>query len=249
MSLLSSLFKGSRKVNLTPDVVPLMPQEINPEMYGNLSTLAKRRIQAGITGEETPGVGFGPDFVSKTTNPVADSMRRNYRQFTAPATASAYSSRGLGRSSLAANELGRQEGDVESNVGNLMAQFYQLNEAQKKNDIATGINTGSTILSNDVGAQHDIASASERLANATAADARYRESADNAKAQQLGQAAVALGAAPFTGGASLAAFGVSGMGKTDSGIPKLGSSATTQILGSKSNKEFEDWLNSFLGGD
>src|SRR5260221_465942 len=139
MSLLSSFFSGKKKPNLTPDITPLMPGQINPTQYNNLSEFANKRIKAGITGEETPGVGFGSDFISKTTNPVADAYRKNFQQFTAPATASAYSARGLGKSSLAANEIGRQEGDVESNVNQLMAQFYQLNEAQKKSDITQGV--------------------------------------------------------------------------------------------------------------
>ena len=63
MSWLSSFFK-SKKPNLTPDISFQTPSQISPGLYNPMSELAKRRIQAGLTGEETPGVGFGKDFLN-----------------------------------------------------------------------------------------------------------------------------------------------------------------------------------------
>lgn len=177
MSLLSSLFK-SKKVNLTPDVSYKTPEQASPQFYKPLSELAQQRIKAGTTGLETPGVGFGQDFVAKSTNPVADSMRRNFNNVTSPFLSSQYSARGLGNSSLAASAQGLAQGNVESDIGNLMAQFYTLNEQQKKNDITQGINLGSNLMQGDINQSNQIAGASERLANATAQDARAREQRD-----------------------------------------------------------------------
>lgn len=240
MSLLSSLFK-TKKVDLAPKIVPLQPYQINPQAYGDLSTLSHNYLN-------DKGTGFGEDFVNKTTNPVADAMRRNFRQFTAPQTASAYSSRGLGKSSLAANELGRQEGDVESNVGQLMAQFYRLNEAQKKSDIQFGANVGQNLLSGDVAAQHAQAAASERLANATAADTRARETRDTGLAGNIMQAGAQL-LGPIGGAVSGIGGGIGGpvggflqsIGGQSQAISNAfpQQSSTTQILGKMNAQQLQ----------
>lgn len=190
MSLLSSLFK-TKKVNLTPDVPYKTPDQASPHEVPLLRDFANRRIAGN-------DLGFGPEFVDKTTNPVANSMRRNFEQFTAPKISSNYSARGLGRSSLAANEQGRAQGDVEANIGNLMAQNYALNEAQKKTDQTQALNLGQNLANMDIGQSDKIAGASERLANATAQDARAREARDTGLATNLVN--MALGAT--TGGAS-----------------------------------------------
>ena len=83
--------------------------------------------------------GFGQDFVDKAHSPIAQSMRRNFQQFTSPTISSEYSKRGLGRSSIAANEIGRAEGDVESGIGDLFSQLFQLNEIQKSNQGTAGL--------------------------------------------------------------------------------------------------------------
>lgn len=201
MSLLSTLFK-SKKVNLTPAITPQSPEQINPQMYGDLTGLARRYMQ---------GPGFGQDYLDKTVNPVADSMRRNFRNVTSPFLSSQYSARGLGRSNLAANAQGLAEGNVESDIGNLMAQFYQLNESQKKSDIQFGSNLGQNILSGDISAQQQQAAAAERLANVTAADARGREAADRVLAGNILQSGAQL-AVPALGGMSSILGGIPGMG-------------------------------------
>ena len=176
MSLLSSLFK-SKKQNLTPDVDYKMPVNINTPQYNSLQDLSLK-FQRG------EGTGFGPEFLERTVNPVAGSMRRNFEQFTAPKISNQYSSRGLGRSSLAANEVGRAQGDVEANIGNMLAQNYYLNAMQQKQDQQLGVNLGQNILQGDVARQGEIAAASERLSGRTVDDSRYRESRD---AQNVGK--------------------------------------------------------------
>ncbi len=193
MSLFSSLFSSSKKTNLTPSITPQMPSQINPDMYASLSNLAKN-YQNGV------GTGFGADYVDKNVNPVAASMRRNYQNVTAPTINSNYSSRGLGNSSLAANAQGLAEGNVESDIGNLMAQFYQLNEAQKKTDQNTGISLGQNILSGDISQANNQASASERLANATAAQNNYAQGVDQQRAGNIANTAGQLGGQLFSMG-------------------------------------------------
>lgn len=224
MSLLSSLFK-SKKVNLTPNITPQMPSDINPQAYGDLSKLSHNYIN-GV------GTGFGEDFVNKVTNPVAQSMRRNYQNVTAPTISSNYSSRGLGNSSLAANAQGLAEGNVESDIGNLMAQFYNLNEAQKKSDTQFGAQLGQNILSNDVIAQHDMANQSERLANATAVDARAREANDRGLAGNILQAGSQL-IMPMSG--ALSSIGAGMGGNVGNFLSQIGNSG--QQFGNQMNNQ------------
>ena len=177
MSRLSSLFK-TKKQNLTPDVTPLLPFQINPKKYGELDQLSSDFI-AGR------GTGFGQDYVDKSVNPVAEARRRNFRNVTSPLLSSEYSKRGISRSNLAADAQGRAAGDVEDEIGQMMAQFFSLNEAQKKADQQFGANLGQNILTGDVSAQQNQATASERLANATATNAQYREQQDTSKSGKI----------------------------------------------------------------
>lgn len=173
MSLLSSLFKSSKKQNLTPDITP--PDFNQSQFTVPLGQLARQRIEAGTTGRDVPGVGFGEDFVNKATNPVATQMRRNFKQETLPMLSSQASSRGLGRSNLALKTIGQQEANVEGDINALMSKFYTLNEAQKKSDISEGINLGQQQQGAEIAQKNVQADASERLANNTASNALTRQ--------------------------------------------------------------------------
>lgn len=231
MSLLSSLFR-SKKPNLTPDVPYHMPASINPNQYNSLQDLSLK-FQRG------EGTGFGEDFVDKTTNPVANSMRRNFEQFTSPKISSNYSARGLGRSSLAANEQGRAQGDVEANIGNLMAQNYYLNQMQKKQDQQFGANLGQNILQGDVSRQGEIAAASEQLAGKTAEDARHRESRNATNAGKwIGTAMNAI-----VPGSGMAFTGQQTYQPTQpTASPNLGSTKAPVLGGQSTFEELEAYL-------
>ena len=208
MSWLSDLF-SKPKPNLAPQITPLMPFQVNPQKYGELSGLSSDFI-AG------KGTGFGDQFVEKSSNPIASSMRRNFQNVTSPLLSNEYSKRGIARSNLAANAQGLAAGNVESDIGNLMAQFYTLNEAQKKTDQQFGANLGQTLLNNDV-SQHNVqADASERLTNATAAQQNARSDRNSGLMMQgLATAAMGLGGpigGAIGGGLSSALTGM-GLGK------------------------------------
>lgn len=239
MSLLSSLFKSSKKVNLTPSTTPLMPVQINPKKYGELSELSSRYMQ---------GPGFSSDFVEKSGNPQAQRMRADFQNYTSPFLSSQASARGLGRSTLALDQQRRGFQETESNIDQLMADLYKLNEAQKKSDTQFGANLGQNILSGDIGQQNQIAAASERLANATAADARGRETADKATSGNLLGASTMIGApilAPLGGaiGGAMGSLGLGGLARTLAPFGEALSGAATQIgtrtLNNYTNDDFE----------
>lgn len=210
-------------MNAMPSIVPLSPQQINPQAYGNLSTLANNYIN-GI------GTGYGDNFVNNATNPVAQSMRRNYQNVTAPTISSNYSSRGLGNSSLAANAQGLAEGNVESDIGNLMSQFYTMNEAQKKNDINTGAGLSQNLLSGDVAQQNKQADTSLQIQNQTNQNQAYNQNRDAGLAGNMLQSGAQL-LNPLGGALSSfgSAVGTNGIGSLFSGIGGAASQLGTSL--------------------
>jgi len=246
VSLLSSLFK-TKKVNLTPDVTPLMPHQINPEIYRTLSDLSKQYIK---------GPGYGDDFINKATSPAIANLENSFRTRTMPFLSSELSKRGVSRSigpGLASDVLGRAEHQKNLDVNELISKFQVLNEQQKKSDVQFGSNLGQNILSGDVNAQQRQAEASERLAKATAADARGREATDRGLAGGILQSGAQL-AVPFLGGlSSLTSFSpaISGfLSKAQGGVREF-NTASTKTLNSLTSSQLRDMtledLKSLLG--
>ena len=227
MSLLSSLFK-TRKVNLTPSISVQSPREVNPEMYGTLSDLAKNYMK---------GPGFGEGFLDKATNPAIANIDANFRNRTMPTLSNEASKRGLARSSIVQDQIGQADLQRNRDINSLVSQFYTLNEQQKKNDTQFGAGLGQNILGGDVSAQQQQAAASERLANATAADARARETRDTGLAGNIMQAGAQL-AVPALGGISSLLGGIPGMSgisdllsKAQGGMDKFNNATKTNLLG------------------
>lgn len=136
-------FGKKSKPNLVPDIMP--PSATDSPLYGQLKDFAANRIKAGTTGEETPGVGFGPDFVSKTSNPAIAQIDANFRDRTLPTISNEASKRGLARSSIVADQIGRADLQRSRDIDSMVADFYKLNEIQKKSDITEGVNVGNTL--------------------------------------------------------------------------------------------------------
>lgn len=228
MSLLSKLFKSSRKVNLTPDVTPLTPAQINPALYGSLSELARKYQE---------GPGFGDDFLSRTTSAPIASREARFKDIELPQISSQLSSRGLARSAgpnLATDVISRATSQKERDINDLISQFYLLNERQKKADTSFGANLGQNILTGDVAQHNQIAAASERLAGATAADARSRDTTDRATAGNLLGAATTIAApalAPLGAGlgGALDSIGLGGFAQSVSPIFSSLNQGVTQI--------------------
>jgi len=127
MSLLSNLFKSSKKVNLTPDI----PRPTQEQLYFTPSyrNLVDRRVNKGLD------LGYGDDFVSKSANPAIANLENSFQQKTMPFLSSELSKRGVARSAgagLATDVLGKAEHQKNLDVNELISKFYTLNEAHKK---------------------------------------------------------------------------------------------------------------------
>lgn len=204
MSLLSSLFK-TKKVNLTPDIS--YPTQEQLYYTPKLREITDRRL----SGQD---LGFGEDFLSKTANPVIAQREARFKNEDVPFLNSQLSARGVGRSAgkgLATDILGKASSEKTRDIDEIMSKFYLLDQQQRKADFGQALDVSRYMQDQQLGIKNNQASASERLANATAADARARESRDT----ELAGKAVATGAsflAPFAPANSALQTALSGVG-------------------------------------
>lgn len=242
------LFKKTPKPNLTPDIP--MPSQESLYFTKPLRELAETGINAARTGAETPGIGFGQDFLNRATNPAIKEIQRTFTEDTLPQLSSQQSARGIARSSLATDQIAREQRVAQGNINQLLANFYVLNEQQKKSDIGTRLNLATGLQDQQAAMKSAEASASERLANATAAQQTSRAAAESERLTKLGN--IAIGA--VAGG--VGGFGASGMSGAFTGMASgamnpasLGkiSSISTATLGNTSNDDLVKALLQALG--
>lgn len=191
-------FGKKDKPNLTPS--RQYPDASLAPNYQSLNDLSKQRIQAGITGQETPGVGFGPDFLGKATNPAIANIDYNFQNRTLPQLNSELSKRGVARSAgagLATDVIGRADQQRNLDVNNLMSQFFTLNKQQKKNDITQGIGVGQGQDSEFLNQQNLQAQAAENQVNRNVSQANLNNqnalNRQNQTLQAAGQGISMLG--------------------------------------------------------
>ena len=193
MSWLSNLFKGAKKTNLTPDVS--YPKQENLYYTGKLRDLANQRLSG-------QGLGYGDEYVSKTSNPEIAQIENKFQTDTMPFLQNQLSKRGVARSGgsgLATDILGGAEWQKNLDVSSTVGKYYQLNELQKKADFTQGLNLATGLQDQQKAMLDDEAAASERLSQRTQEDSRYRQGYEDKKmGQSLQAAAMAL---PAVGGA------------------------------------------------
>jgi len=155
--LLSSRNKKAEALQVQPITQrPPIAQRARQAKVGQLGDLAfneplSRFAQAGIAGQ---GTGFGKDFVSRATNPAAQSIQNRLTRQTLPGIASDFSSRGLGRSGgggLATGALQRARENASQDISQLIANFEVLNQQQKKSDQRFAVGLGQQQQGVDIG--------------------------------------------------------------------------------------------------
>lgn len=223
---LFDIFRKRPKPNLTPDVPYRSADAIDPELFLGLKNRAMRGIEAGQMdlkdALDSPGIGFGRDFAS-ITNPAINSRYTRLREQEIPEIANAASARGLGRSNLTTDSIGKAARNASMDIDQLIANFELLNRQQAKQDISERSALGENTFERERLQSNMQSAASERLANATAAQQIAR---DQAVRNDIAGAAGTIGAvaAPFmpSGGGVNALSGIfSRMGtQSQAGIPK-----------------------------
>lgn len=206
MGMFDFLTGKKAKVNLTPD----MPYQSQESLYYtspmaakegfSLKELAKRRLQ----GQD---LGFGDDFVSKNTNPIANQAEADFTNKTMPRISSEASKRGLGRSSLVTDQIGQAEAQKNRDVEQMMATFMRLNEAQKKTDMTEGINLASNLQNQQRSMLDNMSAASERQVGRNVAERDSRAESEAQAGGRLFQAGGTLLGGPL-GGTITSALGM-----------------------------------------
>lgn len=129
-SLVKFLGLGKKSPDIPPTKTTLPPASLTGFPTGQALNEA---ILAGLRGE---GVGFGEQFVSRTTSPLVAERKAFLREEELPLISGELSARGLGRSSIAGQEIGRAGTRAGRDINTIIAQAVLLNEQQKKADIA-----------------------------------------------------------------------------------------------------------------
>lgn len=166
--------------------------------------------------KEGKGIGFGSDYTSRVTNPAVAQREYRFAKKELPALSGELSGRGLGRSSIAGQQIGESMGQKERDINSYLAEAYAQDEAQKKLDQARYENLGMQWT----GAEAKQKGAYTTQAREDEANQLEREYAKSAEKQQnindsfamALKYGVPLALAPFTGGASLSGLGASGLG-------------------------------------
>jgi hypothetical protein len=116
----------------------------------------EERILAALQGGK--GIGFGSDFVSRTTNPAIAQRQARFTERELPMLESELSGRGLGRSSIAGESLMRAGQAKERDIDELIANAYLQQEQQKKLDEARYENLASGLAAAESGVSGAVAS-------------------------------------------------------------------------------------------
>jgi hypothetical protein len=234
MAILGFLGKKA-KPNLTPPVE--YPRAA--ELYFNSDTASKGGyslrdlVSNRLKGQ---GLGFGEDFVSKTSNPVIAQREATFKNKTMPFLSNQLSARGVSRSAgngLATGIINEAELSKNRDIDEIYSKMYLLNKQQEKADTSEAIGLGENLNAQEAGMLRDRAAASERLTTATAADAYKRqEDQDKGNSQLLGLGMTV--AAPFVPGGATDALGSSmsmmGGGLYDGDISNYANMNTLQLL-------------------
>lgn len=248
---LFSIFAKKSKPNLTPPIG--MPTTDDLPFLGpdsrargdNLRAYASSRIR----GEN---LGFGDDFVSKATNPVIKGRETLFRESTVPTISNQYSSRGLGKSSLAANAVGKAERDKNQDIDELVSKFYVLNESQKKTDQANAVGLAERINDQAAGIETNRANASANLQNATVKQTNLNNAQNREDADAIGSFVTSIltggGAGAMGGGGWSGAMSgaLGGAQQSLQGSPKANISSSQARM--MSSEEFEALLDQYFGG-
>jgi len=118
-------------------------------------------------------MGYGPEFVERATSPFVTQREVNWAKKEKPALEESYGERGLGRSTLAARDIGEAYGQKERDINQMIAEATLQNLQQGKTD-----------LSSQLSQLFNIGSAEAQQANLASADEAARRKYQIGQEQQ-----------------------------------------------------------------
>lgn len=211
------------------DLGPIMDAPLPPKSLTEFPTgkALNEAILAGLRGEGVgpSQIGFGPQFVSKTTSPLVASRQARFETEELPTLSGELSARGVGRSTIAGREIGRVSARKERDINEIIGQAILLNEQQKKIDEAAkrGEMAGfrgeaAGFAGAEAGLRTGVAGEQARRAGIEVGAQEAADIGTRGDINRLLATAASIGLVPFTGGASLAAIpgAISGGGQPSS---------------------------------
>ena len=144
MSWLSNLF-GYKKKDEGTTQAPILPVTTD---YRLGKTVEQQIYDALNSGTD---IGFGADYVNKSTSPLVASREAGWKQRELPTYEASLGARGMSRSTLGARDINTAFANKENDINSIIAQAYAQNEAQKKSDIARYQGAGWDVASQQRG--------------------------------------------------------------------------------------------------
>lgn len=109
-------------------------------------TISKRIMDALTTGT---GIGYPAEYIDKATSPFVASREARYKSKELPFLSSQYAGRGMGRSSLAARDIGESFAQKERDINEVIANAYLQDLNQRKSDTQRYENLGTNYAADD----------------------------------------------------------------------------------------------------
>lgn len=203
MSLLSGLFSTQK----TPTYSGMTPYSSLMDAAGGKDYY--NRILARSQGQ---GVGYSPDYVNQSTNPVIARMKGDFGSYQIPELKSELTATGRRAGSSGFQQLGQAYRNEGLDEAAAYAPIYQQAQEAARQDTNSGIQDLGSFNTGDYNARNTAAGFEKNTFDTSMSNLQKDRAANNAKGEKIGQAAVGAAAAPFTGGASLAFMGGGGSG-------------------------------------
>lgn len=263
MGLFGSLFGKKSKPNLTPDIsMPTQEQLYFTSGDAEKGGYSLRDFAArGIKGE---GLGFGEDYLSKTTNPAIAQIDANFKNRTLPTISNEASKRGLARSSIVTDQIGQADLQRGRDISSMVADFYNLNEMQKKTDQSQALGLAGQLQNQQQAMKTNQAMASERLNERTANQQNVRNAESAGMWDNIGAGIGTLIGGPVGGmmgggggggiASALSSFGFGNMGAGGSNAMQVGRAGAlsqnpvrTQTLQSMNSNQLDQLIRAARG--
>ncbi len=178
-----------------PDLGPIMKAPLPPKSLtefpigADVSKFLRGRIAEG----------FGPDFVSRTTSPLTAELRAGFEERTLPGIESALSARGLGRSTIAARDIGRATQQNVRDINQVIAQAVLASEQER----GRAAEAGRAFAGTEAGLATGVAGEQTRRAGIEFGTEQAQQLAGQQTINQLISGAFGLGSAALGGGTTI----------------------------------------------
>lgn len=108
-----------------------------PKPYSSLKETPEGKLYADTLTQRLAGqgVGYEPDFLSKTISPYARSRMDTLKNYELPVISAQATARGLGRSSIPVNRSALSTQEASRDIESRVAQLSLQNEQQKRDEI------------------------------------------------------------------------------------------------------------------